>query len=175
MGFSASAIPLLLSTASFILAEVSWGAERKPSYPNASQRIHLALKLLFLCIVGEVKYTRGVEANMMKSPFSFAVLGLLAGAVSLPAQTPKLSGRELAGKKLFLQRCSICHMPPLNQPEDPDPKPYGPKLNGFVHDQASEERARQTILNGTTRMPGFQYGLTKDEIESILGYLKVFK
>ena len=104
---------------------------------------------------------------------------LLAGALRLPAQqpaqTPPLSERELAGKKLFLQRCSICHMPPLNTPQDPDPKPYGPKLNGFVRDQATEDRARQAILNGTPRMPGFQYGLTKEEIETIIGYLKVFK
>lgn len=110
---------------------------------------------------------------------SISAAFLLAGALRLPAQqstrTPKLSERELAGKKLFLQRCSICHMPPLDQPEDPDPKPYGPKLNGFVHDQATENRARQAILNGTTRMPGFQYGLTKDEIETIIGYLKVYK
>ena len=104
---------------------------------------------------------------------------LLAGALRLPAQqasrTPQLSERELAGKKLFLQRCSICHMPPLNTPEDPDPKPYGPKLNGFVRDQATEDRARQAILNGTPRMPGFQYGLSKGEIDLIIGYLKVFK
>ena len=112
---------------------------------------------------------------MKKSLLSIATLGLLAGALPLGAQTAELSGKELAGKKLFLQRCSICHMPPLNTPEDPDPKPYGPKLNGFVRDQATEERARKAILTGTPRMPGFQYGLTKDEIETILGYLKVFK
>jgi mono/diheme cytochrome c family protein len=101
--------------------------------------------------------------------------GLLAGPVRLAAQSPELSGLELAGKKLFLQRCSICHLPPLNTPEDPDPQPYGPKLNGFVGDSATETRARQAILNGTPRMPGFQYGLTGEEIETIIVYLKVFK
>ena len=94
---------------------------------------------------------------------------------SLLAQTPALSGRELAGKKLFLQRCSICHMPPLNEPDNPDPQPYGPKLNGFVRNAETEERARRAILNGTLRMPGFQYGLTKEEVETIITYLKVFK
>ena len=111
----------------------------------------------------------------MKLVLWIAVAGLLAGAIPLGAQTAKLSERETAGKKLFLQRCSICHMPPLNTPEDPDPKPYGPKLNGFVRNQATEDLARQTILNGTTRMPGFQYGLSKEQIETIIGYLKVFK
>ena len=100
--------------------------------------------------------------------------GLLMGP-SLLAQAPALSEREVAGKKLFLQRCSICHMPPLNEPDNPDPQPYGPKLNGFVRNAETEERARRAILNGTLRMPGFQYGLTMDEIETIIVYLKTFK
>jgi mono/diheme cytochrome c family protein len=102
-------------------------------------------------------------------------MGLLAGPFPLAAQTPQLAGRELAGKKLFLQRCSICHLPPLNEPDNPDPQPYGPKLNGFVRNTETEERARRAILTGTPRMPGFQYGLTKEEVETILTYLKVFK
>ena len=101
--------------------------------------------------------------------------GLLAGPSPLAAQSPALVGRELAGKKLFLQRCSICHLPPLNEPDNPDPQPYGPKLNGFVRNTETEERARRAILNGTLRMPGFQYGLTKEEVETIITYLKVFK
>ena len=104
---------------------------------------------------------------------------LLVGVLRLPAQqasqTSPLAERELAGKKLFLQRCSICHMPPLNTPEDPDSQPYGPKLNGFVRDQATEERARRATLNGTARMPGFQYGLSMEEVETIITYLKIFK
>lgn len=102
-----------------------------------------------------------------------AVLGFL---LPLQAQqpSPKLSGKELAGKKLFLQRCSLCHMPALNEPGDPDPQPYGPKLNGFVKD-SNAEAVRGIIRNGTARMPGFQYGLTAEEIENIIAYLKVFK
>ena len=110
-----------------------------------------------------------------KIGLGFLAAGLLLGPARLAAQTPELSGRELAGKKLFLQRCSICHLPPLNTPQDPDPQPYGPKLNGFVRDTATETRARQAILTGTPRRPGFQYGLTSEEIETIIVYLKVFQ
>jgi len=105
----------------------------------------------------------------------YLLAAVLCAPILIGAQTPPPADRELAGKKLFLQRCSICHLPPLNEPGDPDPQPYGPKLNGFVKDAATENRARQAILNGTPRMPGFQYGLTRDEIETIIVYLKTFK
>jgi mono/diheme cytochrome c family protein len=112
---------------------------------------------------------------MRRTNLVVLVAALAVAAPQLPAQSPQSADRELAGKKLFLQRCSICHLPPLNEPANPDPQPYGPKLNGFVKDAATENRARQAILNGTPRMPGFQYGLTRDEIENIIVYLKTFK
>ena len=116
---------------------------------------------------------KGAQAKRL-----FGMIGLVVavGAFPLLAQqgppSSKLSGKELAGKKLFLQRCSICHMPPLNEP---DGQPYGPKLNGFVKDTATETRARETIRNGTPRMPGFQYGLEQEQIDNIIAYLKIFK
>lgn len=119
---------------------------------------------------------------MAKNAFLVARIILIIGCVLAPkasAQksppTSKLAGKELAGKKLFLQRCSVCHMPPLNEQDDPKSQPYGPKLNGYVKDAATEERVRQAIRNGTPRMPGFQYGLTAEEIENIVAYLKIFK
>ena len=116
------------------------------------------------------------KGTRVKRLFGMIGLIVMAGVLPLLAQqgppSSKLSGKELAGKKLFLQRCSICHMPPLN---DPDGQPYGPKLNGFVKDMATETRARETIRNGTPRMPGFQYGLEQEQIDNIIAYLKVFK
>lgn len=104
------------------------------------------------------------------------MIGMIAGVGLFPLWAQRaaapLAGKELAGKKLFLQRCSICHMPPLN---DPEGQPYGPKLSGFVKDTATETRARETIKNGTPRMPGFQYGLDQEQIDNIITYLKVFK
>ena len=86
----------------------------------------------------------------------------------------KLAGKELAGKKLFLQRCSVCHMPPLGPPGE-EGESYGPKLLGYVKDAATETRAREFIRNGSPRMPGFQYGLAAEEMENIIAYLKIFK
>ncbi len=92
----------------------------------------------------------------------------------VPAEAT-LSEVELAGKKLFLQRCSVCHLPPLNVPQDPDPQPFGPQLNGYVQGTETEMRARQAIRVGTWRMPGFQYGLEPDEIDALIAYLKTLK
>src|SRR3989304_429699 len=88
---------------------------------------------------------------------AMAVLGFL---LPLQAQqpSPKLSGKELAGKKLFLQRCSLCHMPALNEPWDPDPQPYGPKLNGFVQGTPVSydfENERRTAVSSLRLRVGF--------------------
>ena len=112
------------------------------------------------------------------SPQILGMIGLVVMGAVLPVwaqQTaPPPSGKDLAGKKLFLQRCSICHMPPLGPPGE-EGESYGPKLKGLVKDTPTETRAREFIRNGSPRMPGFQYGLTPEEIENIIAYLRVFK
>ena len=86
-----------------------------------------------------------------------------------------LSREELAGKKLFYQRCSICHLQPLRD-RVRTTIPYAPRLNGFVHDEATAAQAKTQIRNGSPGlMPGFQYGLAPEEIDRIVAYLKTFK
>jgi mono/diheme cytochrome c family protein len=106
------------------------------------------------------------------------VLSVVLGAPAARAQRdappePMLSAEELQGKKLFMQRCSVCHLPPLYRP--PELKPYGPLLNGYLRNPQFEARARKAINDGTPRMPGFQYGLSKDEIDDVIAYLKTLK
>lgn len=102
-----------------------------------------------------------------------ALAGLHPASAQQPSSRASLSPTQLAGKKLFLQRCSICHLPPLNVPQDPDPKPYGPLLSGSVRGAEKESRARNIILKGTSRMPGFQYGLQSKQIDALMEYLKI--
>jgi mono/diheme cytochrome c family protein len=87
----------------------------------------------------------------------------------------QLSESELAGKKLFLQRCSVCHMPAPSQLHLPELPTYGPKLEGYITDTNTENRMRTVIRDGTTRMPGFRYGLTETDMDYIVTYLKIFK
>ncbi len=80
-----------------------------------------------------------------------------------------------AGKKLFVQRCSVCHLPPLGVRTDP---PYARKLAGYMKGPESEARARDVIRKGTSGtpgMPGFQYTLEPEQIDEIIAYLNTLK
>src|SRR5438093_13603541 len=82
---------------------------------------------------------------------------LLLGGVCLRAQqTPpsaSLSPEQRAGEKLFLQRCSVCHLGSA-----PTYKPYGPSLAGRI-EAVGEERMRTVIVEGAPGMPSWRYSL----------------
>ena len=121
--------------------------------------------------------------NRRRIVCSIALLILIVGSalfsVTASGQsnesTAVLGGKELAGKKMFYQRCSVCHLPPLRT-RTVDGKPYGPTLKGFVHDAESQHLALETIQRGAGgTMPGFQYGLRPEEIDDIVAYLRVYR
>jgi mono/diheme cytochrome c family protein len=101
----------------------------------------------------------------------FTVCLLLFHLLSLHAQQTTAA----AGKKLFIQKCSVCHLPPLGvRPESP----YARVLTGYMKGPESETRAREVIRKGTSGtpgMPGFQYTLEPEQIESIIAYLNTLK
>ena len=123
--------------------------------------------------------------------FSFVLLGLLLGVLTgaqnetslrlakskSPARSPSdvvplasiksLTPSQAAGKKLFVQRCSVCHLPAL-----PSYSAYGPVLDGNMIAELGEHMVRNQLLRGSARMPGFQYTLSPAEIDETLDYLK---
>ncbi len=108
---------------------------------------------------------------------ALSALGMAVLAVGLHAQKPVESGptpaQLEAGKKLVVQRCSVCHLPPLGPG---DPTSYARSLNGYVASPEAAARARTIIQRGVPpRMPGFQYGLEPDEINNIVAYLTTLK
>jgi len=85
------------------------------------------------------------------------------------AGTPaSLSGGELRGKKLFVQRCSLCH-DLLGQPAT---STVGPWVDGETVKARGEAAVRDKIKNGSRRMPGFQYTFDAPDIDRIVSYLK---
>ena len=100
---------------------------------------------------------------------------------SLPLQHPsgtKLTEQESRGAGVFIQRCSLCHLAKTFGAGGSKfccVASLGPNLGGlFKNLTPDQEKAfRDIILNGgPTYMPPWKYGLTAEEIDDIVAYLK---
>jgi mono/diheme cytochrome c family protein len=102
-----------------------------------------------------------------------ALLFLFGCAFPIPAQqtnpdsSPNLNDTQVLGRRLFQQRCAVCHTE-----STPGARKYGPGLyKGLV--DGNEDTIRALIANGSKgKMPGFKYGLEAPEIDAIVEYLK---
>ena len=81
---------------------------------------------------------------------------------------PSLPEDALAGWKLFVQRCALCH-DPLGQPSYPES--FGPQLSRATVRRLGEDPVRDVIMVGSARMPGWQYTLSQEQIGEIIAYL----
>lgn len=84
------------------------------------------------------------------------------------AVPPPISADAFAGKKLFVQRCALCH-DLLGQPAVTT---VGPWVDARTVEARGEAAVRQTILNGSRRMPGWRYTLAPTQIDQLIAYLK---
>ena len=111
------------------------------------------------------------------------VIGLLNLATDMMAQSKaapfkpnhNLNPQQTMGQHLFVQRCSICHLPHYTKS---DPAGYAPNsgvsLDGVFKAASPEEEKtlKEHILKGSQKMPGFKYGLQPREIDDLIAYLK---
>jgi mono/diheme cytochrome c family protein len=78
-----------------------------------------------------------------------------------------LTATQKEGRRIFVQRCALCHTPP-----QAISKVYGPFLDKDLV-EGREDDIRGTITEGRPGlMPGFQYGLAPAEIDAIVAYLE---
>ena len=101
------------------------------------------------------------------------LLLLLAFPLAVPAQQDKssstvtLNDAQILGRRVFQQRCAVCHTE-----STPGARRYGPVLYKELVD-GNEDSIRDFISNGSKgKMPGFRYGLEASEINAIVEYLK---
>jgi mono/diheme cytochrome c family protein len=118
------------------------------------------------------------------TPVSAQEGGAVAGQTasrSLPLHHPsgtKLTEQESRGAGVFIQRCSLCHLAKTFGAGGSKfccVASLGPSLSGlFENLTPDQEKAfRDIILNGgPTYMPPWKYGLTAEEIDDIVAYLK---
>ena len=89
-----------------------------------------------------------------------------------PSGTEKLGEQARRGEGLFLQRCSLCHLP--RKLKFGSPSVIGPSLSGQFKGASPDQLKilRGFILKGGPDMPGFQYGLEPGEVDDLIAYLK---
>ena len=80
--------------------------------------------------------------------------------------TEGLTDQQRLGRQILAQSCAVCHLP-----SGPGAKTYGPPLNKSTLPE-DDDAIRQTILEGTTRMPAFKYFLQPAQIDAIIAYLR---
>jgi mono/diheme cytochrome c family protein len=94
--------------------------------------------------------------------FFLPPIPLLAQKTAAP-----LTDTQKEGRRIFQQRCAVCHTLPTVVS-----KRYGPALYKEIVED-NEDNIRDTILEGREGlMPGFEFGLTRAEVDSVVEYLK---
>jgi mono/diheme cytochrome c family protein len=108
----------------------------------------------------------------MKSS-ALVLLFLFAFPLAVASQQAKsnspvtLNDTQILGRRLFQQRCAICHTE-----STPGARKYSLVLYKELVD-GNEDTIRDFIVNGSKgKMPGFKYGLEPTEINAIVEYLK---
>jgi mono/diheme cytochrome c family protein len=84
----------------------------------------------------------------------------------------KMGDQTRRGEGLFLQRCSLCHLP--RKLKFGSPPVIGPSLSGQFKDATPDQMKvlQGFILKGGPDMPGFQYGLDGKQLDDLMAYLK---
>ena len=132
---------------------------------NRATAFRLARSLSFVvCAVAALQGTGRAQQNA-PSPPKVVVTDYDMRKAAVP---PSLSDVELTGKKLFVQRCALCH-DLLGQPATTT---VGPWIDGEIVKARGDDAVRQKIANGSQRMPGWRYTLEAKQIESVIAYLK---
>jgi mono/diheme cytochrome c family protein len=108
---------------------------------------------------------------------TFRPAAFAAQSPKSPSSAPALTEQQKAGEGLFLNNCSLCHLPHKegNPKSTQEGASYGPSLKGLFRGAKpvlNDQVARQFIMKGTQKMPGFQYSLEPKEIDSIIAYIK---
>jgi streptogramin lyase/mono/diheme cytochrome c family protein len=96
----------------------------------------------------------------------FLVEALLFVAHGQQSSSP-LTERQQTGRRIFEQRCAVCHTRPTLTSKNP----YGPALSRDLV-LAFGDSARTIVLKGLPGMPAFQYGLDSSDVDAIFDYLK---
>jgi mono/diheme cytochrome c family protein len=104
---------------------------------------------------------------------SFICLASAAIGARQPASQPVLSDQQKEGRRIFQQKCALCHVPIL--PSDGSGQPYARPLHKPAAG-SSDDAVRRTIADGLApRMPGWKYALSAGQIDALVSYVKTLE
>ena len=90
----------------------------------------------------------------------------LAANAQQSSADKQLNDTQKLGRRVFEQRCGICHEQARAGFQTYAPLLYKDLING------SEDPIKEIIRSGSAKMPGFKLGLQPAEIDAIVEYLK---
>jgi cytochrome c6 len=102
------------------------------------------------------------------------ILAVTLGALAMFICPQKASGAdESAGEKAFQSNCVVCHG------QDGTATPTGkalkaPDLHSDQVQKMTDAQIADQIANGKNNMPPFKNTLTKDQIQSLVAYVRTF-
>ena len=104
---------------------------------------------------------------MKRSALAVVVL-LIAGAQPAFAQQARdgLTDQQRRGRMVMSQSCGVCHLSPAR-----NARTYGPSLSKATSG-GDDAKMRQSILEGTPRMPAFKYFLQPPDVDAIIAYVR---
>lgn len=102
-----------------------------------------------------------------------SITAVIVAALALLSFAPKAAADEAAGKQLFQSNCVVCHG------ADGTGTPTGkslkaPDLNSDQVQKMTDAQIADQIANGKNNMPPFKNTLSKDQISSLVAYVKTF-
>ena len=86
----------------------------------------------------------------------------------LASENAPLSEEVRKGRNVWLQRCAYCH----DGVGTPTYNTFGPYLDAELVQSRGDAAVRAKILNGSARMPGFQYALRASQVDQVMAFLK---
>jgi len=102
---------------------------------------------------------------------STLVLSTQLFADARSAEQKNLGAPQKEGRRLFQQKCAVCHVPAWHGATT-----LGPGLSKQTIKADGESAVEDAITNGlydeVDQMPGFKYTLTSEQIRNIIAYLK---
>jgi cbb3-type cytochrome c oxidase subunit III len=114
-----------------------------------------------------------ISRRVARLSITAVIVAVIVAALALLSFAPKAAADEAAGKQLFQSNCVVCHG------ADGTGTPTGkslkaPDLNSDQVQKMTDAQIADQIANGKNNMPPFKNTLSKDQISSLVAYVKTF-